>query len=172
MRDTVRDIEQKEMDRQLLLAPLPAKNNSDAARLVVLKQVREDFKDLQGLNNRMMSEAWVREELNYKYISESVSQIKAKAARLKSNLALPEAKNVDSQQIEFAARGSKEFRVALLALDRSIMSFVTNPLFQKSNVVEVGLSTRASRDLELIIDLSGNLQKAAKHLYKLTEQGR
>ena len=170
IRDSVRAIEMKEMDRQLLLAPLPSKNDSEAARLVVLKQVREDFKDLQGLNNRMMSEAWAREQLNYKFILENVSQIKTKAARLKSNLALPEPKNVDDQQIENAAGGNKEVRVALLALDRSIMRFVTNPLFRKSNVVDVSLAAQASRDLRTVIELCGSIKKTAGRLNRFDHQ--
>jgi hypothetical protein len=44
------------------------------------------------------------------------------------------------------------------------MSFVTNPLLQ-SKVVEVGLATLAS-DHEVIIELSGKLQKTAATLTK------
>lgn len=165
MRDAVRAIELKEMDQQLLLAPLLPKQ-TESARLLALRQIKEDFKGIQGLNNAMMANAWAREELDYHYISDSVSQIRAKAARLKSNLALPEAKNVDGQQIELAAAGKKEVRVALLALDRSIMSFVTNPLFQKSNVVDVSLAAQASRDLKTVIDLCGSIKKTAGRLNK------
>jgi hypothetical protein len=166
MGDRVRQMEQVEMNRQLILKPLPAKKGDDSVRPAILKQIKEDFKNIQGLNNTMMANAWANEELDYGYISESVSQIKAKAARLKSNLALPEVKKVDNQQIEFAAGGSKEFRLALLALDRSIMSFVTNPLFQKSNVVDVSLAAQASRDLRTVIDLCGSIKKTAGRLNK------
>ena len=170
IRDSVRAIEMKEMDRQLLLAPLPSKNNSEAARLLALRQIKEDFKGIQGLNNAMMANAWAREEMDYHYISDSVSQIRTKATRLKSNLALPEAKNVDDQQIENAAGGNKEVRLALLALDRSVMRFVTNPLFRKSNVVDVSLAAQASRDLRTVIDLCGSIKKTAGRLNKFDHQ--
>jgi hypothetical protein len=71
-RDIVRAIGQKEMDRLLLLRRILAPRD-DPARRIVLKQIREDFKDLQGLNNKMMAEAWARPELDYPYISEMIS---------------------------------------------------------------------------------------------------
>ena len=159
-RDTVREIQRKEMDRQLLLAPLPSRQTK-SDRLLALKQIKEDFRDIQDVNNTMMANAWSREELDYFYISDKVSQIRAKAVRLKTNLSLPEARDVEKKQLDSVLSGVKEFRAALLLLDQSIMSFVTNPLFQKTNVVEVGPATRASHDLEVVIKLSGKLQKAA-----------
>lgn len=170
--DRVREIERVERERQLLLKPLPAKKDDDSVRLAALKQSKEDFKNIQGLNNTMMANAWAHEELDYGYISDSISQIKSKATRLRSNLALPKAKDLKEKQLDLARAGVKEFRAALLLLDRSIMNFVTNPLFQKSNVVEVGLASRASHDLEVVIELSGNLQKAAEHLNKITKRNQ
>jgi hypothetical protein len=166
MRDQVLKIERVERDRDLLQKPLLAKKDDDPARLVVLKQIREDFKNIQAVNNTMMANAWAREELDYGYISDSISQIKSKATRLRTNLALPKAKDGDEKdgdekQLNVAPEGVKEFRAALLLLDKSIMSFVTNPLFQNANVVEVKLAAKASHDLKVIIELSGNLQKSA-----------
>jgi uncharacterized lipoprotein YehR (DUF1307 family) len=163
--DKVREIDRVERERQLLLKPLTAKKD-DSVRLAVLKQIREDFKNIQGLNNKMMANAWAHEELDYGHISDSISQIKSKASRLRSNLALPKPKDLDEKQLDLARAGVKEFRAALLLLDKSIMSFVTNPLFQTTNVVEVNLATQASGDLKVIIELSGNLQKSAATLMR------
>ncbi|HET9786256.1 MAG TPA: hypothetical protein VFP47_03930, partial [Pyrinomonadaceae bacterium] len=91
-RDIVRAIGQKEMDRLLFLKPILAPKD-DPARRALVKQISEDFKELQGLNNKMMAEAWSRSELDYRYISDMVSQIRGKAARLKSNLALPQVED-------------------------------------------------------------------------------
>lgn len=167
--DVARAIERQEMNQQLLLTLLPPKQ-TESARLLSLKQIKEDFRDIQNLNNTMMAQAWSREELDYPYISDKVSQIKARAARLKTNLSLPEARDVEKKQIDPVVTDKKEFRAALLLLDRSIMSFVTNPLFQKSTVVEVGLATRASHDLDVVIKLGGNLQKTAGSLNKKSKK--
>jgi len=164
-RDIVRGISQKEMDRLLFLKPILAPKE-DPARRVVLKQISEDFKDLQGLNNKMMAEAWGRPELDYRFISDMVSQIRGKASRLKSNLALPAAENDKSKQADVNFTDTEKFRAALLQLDRHIMSFATNPLFQKADVIEVDLANRASRDLAAVVELSGKLKRTAAKLGK------
>lgn len=165
-RDRVLAIERVERERQLLLKPLPAKKDDDSIRLAVLKQIKEDFRNIQGLNNTMMAKAWAHEELDYGYISNSISQIKSKATRLRSNLALPKVKDVEEKQLDLTRAGVKEFRTALLLLDKSIMNFVKNPLFQNPDVIEVKFAAQASQDLKVIIELSGNLQKSAAALMR------
>jgi hypothetical protein len=167
-RDVVRAINQKEMDRLLFLKPITGPKD-DPARRVVLKQIREDFKDLQGLNNKMMAEAWAQPELDYRYISNMVSQIRGKATRLKSNLALPEIEDNKLKQTEDNFADEEKFRSALLQLDRHVMSFATNPLFQKPDVIEVGLANRASRDLAVVVELTGKLKRSAVRLGKSTK---
>lgn len=165
IRDTVRAIERKEMDRLLLLKPL-TETKDNPARRAVLKQISEDFRDMQGLNNKMMAQAWAREELDYRYISDMVSQIRGKAARLKSNLSLPEAKAGEKKQTLGEISSAREFRSGLLLLDQQIMSFATNPLFQKPNVVDVDLANQASRDLNAVVEMSGKLKGIASRLSK------
>ena len=165
IRDTVRAIERKEMDRLLLLKPL-TETKDNPARRAVLKQISEDFRDMQGLNNKMMAQAWAREELDYRYISDMVSQIRGKAARLKLNLSLPEADADEKKQTLGEISSAKEFRSGLLLLDEQIMRFATNPLFQKPNVVDVDLANQASRDLTAVVELSGKLKGIASRLSK------
>jgi hypothetical protein len=137
----------------------PAADNSEAGRAAALKQLREDFKSIQNVNNKMMAEVWSKEAVDYERASAMIADINAKATRLKSNLALPEPDNVKRKNLVVA--GAKEFKAALLLMDRSLMSFVTNKIFQDRNVMEVELATRASQDLDNVIALSANLRKVA-----------
>ncbi|MDQ2936482.1 MAG: hypothetical protein M3R67_03140 [Acidobacteriota bacterium] len=166
MRDQVRAIQRADLDR-LLLSSLPAKTDSESSRVAVMKQIREDFKDLQGLNNKMMAEAWARETLDYFSMSDMVSRIRGKAVRLKMNLNLPDSGNIEKVASDPNISNSREFRAALLVLDRSIMSFVTNPLFQKPNTIEVNQATRAGQDLESVIERTADLKKIASRLAKV-----
>jgi hypothetical protein len=164
-RDIVRAIGMKEMDQLLFLKRiLPPKD--DPVRRALVKQISEDFKELQGLNNKMMAEAWSRPELDYRYISDMVSQIRGKAARLKSTLALPQADSEKSKDAVDSYPDAEKFRVALLQLDRHIMRFATNPLFQKPDVIELDLAAQASRDLSVVVDVSSKLKKSAAKLSK------
>ena len=157
--DTFREL--MRVDRETIHASAA---NSDAGRAALLKQLREDFKELQSLNNRMMAEAWLRERLDYNRISDMISEINGRAARLKTNLALPESGNSKKTNERLSISGLKEFRSALSLMDRSIMSFVTNPIFQRPNLVEIDLAKQARLDLESVIWLSGNLKKITANL--------
>ena len=162
-RDVVRAINQKEMDQLLFLKPILAPKD-DPARRALVKQISEDFKELQGLNNKMMAEAWSRPELDYRYISDMVSQIRGKAARLKSNLALPQVEDEKLKEAVDSYPDAEKFRVAMLQLDRHVMRFATNPLFQKPDVIELDLAAQASRDLSVVVEVSGKLRKSAAKL--------
>ena len=170
-KDTARQIQRVERDQQLLLKPLPPEKEDNSARLAALKQSKEDFRNIQGINNKMMTNAWAKDELDFNSISDSISQIRSKAIRLRSNLSLPKPEKQDEEKaVDLSVASVKDFRAALLRLDGSIMSFVTNPLFKESTVIEMSLATRASHDLETIIELSDDLQKAAKSLNKKSKE--
>jgi len=49
-------------------------------------------------------------------------------------------------------------------MDRSIMSFVNNQIFQQPNVMQLETATRASQDLADVIALSATLKKIADNL--------
>jgi len=53
-------------------------------------------------------------------------------------------------------------KASLLSLDGSIMSFIKNPIFKNSGVVDVEQAGKASRDLETIIELSNLINKDAQ----------
>ncbi|MGH9907677.1 MAG: hypothetical protein ACRD8U_19075 [Pyrinomonadaceae bacterium] len=165
LRDMVRAEERKEMNRMLLLKPITAVKD-EAGRRAVLKQISDDFRDMQSLNNKMLADAWAKPELDYRSISEAVSQIRSKAVRLKTNLALPELDGDKKKPADAEISNPKEFREKLLQLDRVIMSFATNPLFQKANVVELDLANKASLDLAGIIEQSGRLKETAVRFNK------
>lgn len=165
MRDQVNAIIRADMDRELQLKTLPA-NKDTGARQAVLKQVREDFKVLQALNNKMMAEAWAKPSLDYAFVSDMVTRIRGKASRLKMNLNLPQPEPPEKPSLNKAISNANEFRAALMVLDRTIMSFVSNPLFQNPNMIEIKQGANARKDLEAVIDLTDDLKKTASRLAK------
>lgn len=140
-------------------------DNSESMR-ALLKQTSDDFKAIQNINNKMMAQVYATEAIDYDRTSAAIAQINTKATRLKNNLSLPNPKNVKRRDL--TVTGVKEFKSALLLMDHSIMSFVTNPTFQKPNVMEVESATRASQDLAEIITLSATLKKIADNLKSST----
>lgn len=143
-----------------------ARDDSDPMRALLIKQNGEDFKSLQNINNKMMAEVYAKEVIDFDRTSAAIAQINTKAIRLKNNLSLPNPKNVKKNDLTVS--GAKEFKSALLLMDRSIMSFVTNPMFKERNVMKVESATQASQDLAEIIKLSATLKKVAENLKSST----
>ena len=132
-------------------------------------QLKNDFEQLQTVNNQMMAMVFANNVLDYKRVSEAITEIRKRAARLKSNLPLPSAEK-DGQE-EQPLKGLDELnqgevKPALLSLDDLIQRFVTNPVFQQSQVVDIQQSSKARRDLEAILKLSEKIRKSTDKLMK------
>lgn len=163
-RDVIIESNRQELDNLLLRKPILTAEDKSAQQ-AILKQINEDFKALQVLNNRLMTEATSQGELNYKSLAKVLSEMGSKASRLKSNLLLPKAE-VEKQKENERALDASGFKEALQAFDKVVTSFATNGIFQKVNVMEVELAKKASLDLMSIIDQSARLKKAATKLSK------
>jgi hypothetical protein len=132
-------------------------------------QLKHDFEQLQTIHNRMMTMTFSNNVLDYKLISEALTEIKKRASRLKSNLPLPAPAEDKREAKSLKGWGEidrGQLKPALLALDDLIMSFVTNPVFRKAEVIDIHQSSRARRDLEDIIKLSEKIKKSADALTK------
>ena len=164
-RDRARAIERAEMDRLLLWA-VPNDKESESVRLSRFKKIKDDFRDLQSLNNKMMAEAWLQDTLDYSSIEDMVSKIRSKANSLKEGLSLPESEKPETSLKMPAVASVRQFREELLLLDKTIMRFVTNPVFQAANTVDVNLAKKASDDLKQVISLTFDLKQNAQKLRK------
>ena len=165
--DRARAIEQADMDRLLLWA-VP-KKESESLRLNRFKQIKADFRDLQSLNNKMMADAWSQDALDYSSIADMVSKIRGKANDLKEGLSLPEPENSQTAAKSPAVTTVREFRAQLLLLDKTLMRFVNNPVFQANNTVDVNLAKKASEDLEHVLTLTVDVKLNAQKLRKSTQ---
>jgi hypothetical protein len=165
--ERARAIERAEMDRLLLWA-VPKDKESESVRLSRFKKIKDDFRDLQSLNNKMMADAWMQEALDYSAIADVVSKIRGKANDLKDGLSLPQSEPAQTALKMPEVKTVRHFREELLLLDKTIMRFVTNPVFQAANTVDVNLAKKASDDLEHVIVLTFDLKQNAQKLRKTT----
>ena len=161
--ERARSIERAEMDRLLLWA-VPKDNESESMRLSRFKKIKDDFRDLQSLNNKMMADAWLQDTIDYSSIAEMVSKIRGKARDLKEGLSLPASENPQTVLKMPTVTTVRQFREELLLLDKTIMRFVSNPVFQAANTVDVNLAKKAGDDLEQVILLTVDLKQNAQKL--------
>jgi hypothetical protein len=133
-----------------------------------LEQLQKDFSQLQILNRSLLTAALGSTQLDPKFVSKSVSEIKKRAERLDKNLALPEPEKLPDQSELQALAGAPQLKPSVLKLGRLIFSFVDNPFFKEASVVDTQLTTKARRDLEDIIELSGQIKRSSEQLEKAT----
>lgn len=133
-------------------------------------QIREDYVRIQVVNNNLAQAASQGGALDLKFIMESASEIKKRAARLKLNLALPEPEQEPKRTRVSVVAEPAQLKSSLSTLDELIIRFVRNPVFRSVNVVDAQESAKARRDLEEIIALSGEIKKSSEKLNKAAQQ--
>jgi len=163
--ERARAIERADLDRILLWA-VPKDKESEVMRANRFKKIKEDFRDLQSLNNKMMADAWMKDALDYPAITDMVSKIRSKANDLKDGLALPAAENSAAASKIPTVTTARQFREELLLLDKKVMSFVNNPVFRVGNTMDVNLAKQASEDLQHVIVLTVDIKQNAQKLRK------
>ncbi len=136
----------------------------------VLVEVNEDLSRLNVLNEGLSANATASNQPpNYKTILESVTEIKKRATRLKSSLALPQEQN-EEKSAGFKDAEKAELQPVLAAVNKLLNGFLHNPIFSDSGPLDMRLAAQARRDLEDIIVLSEKLRKNAEKRSRSTDK--
>jgi hypothetical protein len=129
------------------------------------EQLNEDFKRIQVIRNDIAHALKVEGVLDYKRVSGQAAEVRKRALRMQTYLALRD-KGTDERGV--AARtdagGDADVKDALVKLCKRIDSFVANPRFTAPDVVDVDATARAKRDILEIIALSGEIKSGAERL--------
>lgn len=140
----------------------------ESQRKLLYSQIKEDFERIQELNKELVNTIAVRTSPAYRQVSELSTEIKKRASRLKLNLGLPDAEDAGRKQ-KSRERGDplQSLDKSIVMLDHSVISFVSNALFKQGpDVINAQHVTKASLDLNSIIELSDGLRKSASQLDK------
>lgn len=161
-----RDIDSRE--RQMRKIDAEKEKKRDPQEILV--EVNEDLSRLNVLNEGLSASAAASNQpANYKDIVGSLTEIKKRAIRLKSSLALPQEQN-EEKSAGFKDAEKAELQPALAALNKLLDGFLRNPIFSDSGPLDMRLATQARRDLEDITVLSEKLRKNAEKRSKSTDK--
>jgi hypothetical protein len=130
------------------------------------EQMRDDFKNIQLLRNKLARHVLSDKPFDYKFIAGETEEINKRANRLKAHLLreVPDGeKPGQGKQVEITDAQVKD---ALVTMLKRIDSFTENPVFKVPDVVDVQQSAKANRDLRHIILLSEGIRKTAERLSK------
>jgi hypothetical protein len=158
-----RDIDSRE--RQMRKIDVEKEKKRDPKEILV--EVNEDLSRLNVLNEGLANVTAGNQPANYNGIVESVTEIKKRATRLKSSLALPQEQK-EEKSAGFKDAEKAELQPALATLNKLLDRFLRNPIFSDSGPLDLRLAARARRDLEDIIVLSEKLRKNAEKRSKST----
>ena len=132
----------------------------------LMEQTEEDFNRILTLHNEFARLLASTKPFDYHFISEASAEIKKRAGRLQSTLAL-EQLETDTKVIEKPEDiDEAHMKDALVRMCKQIRSFVTNPVIENPNTVDAQNLTNARRDLESLIQTSGHIKKEADKLHK------
>jgi hypothetical protein len=160
-------VREHERQLQVLLNSKEPGSSGDPARLrAIIEQTRQDFDRLQNVNRALVSAATANDGFNYRSLAEMAAEIKKRARRLKENISLPPPADDEAREKRAGDIAQAEMKDALLMLSGRIVSFTMNPLFQAPGSIDVKLGAKASRDLDIIIEMSGQIKKSAERLGK------
>ena len=132
----------------------------------LVAQVKEDFERIQVIRNEIVRFTSANNDLDYKFISEATEEIKKRSSRLKNNLALADDPANEKSQKRPGEFDQAQIKAALHTLCNQIESFVKSSVFETPGIVDAELSIKTNRDLGSIVELSGNIRKAAQKLGK------
>ena len=124
----------------------------------LMAQTEEDFNRILTLHNEIARALTSKDELNYGFISDATAEIKKRASRVQSSLALGLSAE---EALELEKSKDEPIKDSLIKLCNQIRSFVTNPSIENPNTINAEQMTKARHDLESLIQLSGRIKKDA-----------
>jgi hypothetical protein len=123
-------------------------------------QIKQDFERIQLINSERLQVSVSGSKSDYRRIAEAAAEIRTRATRLKSDL-FPSASREGKKQIDQPGEARDDLKFLMTELDKAIIKFVHNPMFQNIKVVNPQDSTRAERELRKIIEFAERTRKKA-----------
>lgn len=128
-------------------------------QIVKLGEIKDDFENIQKLQDKIVKTYTTGKTINYSKIGESAANMTKKAIRLDTNLFGAEPVKLTDLPADVK---SKSVRTLIIELDRAIGTFVKSPIFESGKLVDLNVSAKSDLDLRRIIFLSEALSREAK----------
>ena len=129
----------------------------------LMAQTEEDFNRILALHNEIARALAAKDKpLNYNFVTDATAEIKKRASRVQSSLALGLSPQEAEEIVKAGAPVELPMKQDLIRLCSQIRTFVTNPSIENPNTINVEQMSRARRDLERLIQFSEHVNKLSK----------
>ena len=132
----------------------------------VIAHIKQDFERILTLHNEIVRVISTGKALEHDFVSSATAEIKKRASRLQTTLALDKLEDSEQNQHKLKALNDAQLKDALISLCKEIESFVTNPVIKTPGTVDIQQLAKARRDLEGVIELGDSINKSAARLKK------
>ena len=132
----------------------------------LMAQTEEDFNRILTLHNEIARALTSNNAVNYKFVSDATAEINKRAGRVQSSLNLGLSAEDTAAPEKPEQSEESEMKDSLVKLCKQIRSFVTNPVIENPSTINVEQALKARRDLNSLIQLSGQISKDAEKLSK------
>jgi hypothetical protein len=130
----------------------------------LMAQTEEDFNRILTLHNEIARALKSNNDLDYNFVSDATAEIKKRASRVQSSLALRPSPEEALDLEKSPQLKDLPIKEELIKLCNQIRSFVTNPSIENPNTINAEQMTKARKDLETLIQMSGRIKKDADKL--------
>lgn len=155
-----RETDARETD--LKLAGKGAKEIDSNKESLTMKRLSDNFTRLQTASQEIVQAVKSDPTLDYLRVKDAAAEINKCAQRIKSDLVFPETKGKRNKRDD---SDDTDVKASLIQLDVLVKGFVTNPFLTKG-LQDEALGTKASRDLDQIIELSNSIRKHSEKFSK------
>lgn len=131
-----------------------------------MAQTQEDFETILNRHNEFARVLTATKALDYHSISEAAEEIRKRATRLQTTLALHEPAKEKNETKEPEEINDTQLKKELTTVCKLIRSFVTNPMIETPNTVNADDLARARHDLESVVQMSMQIKRDANKLLK------
>ena len=161
--DRIRQQEMSSREWQLRNFGNESKTPKDRRQIeALMAQTEEDFNRILTLHNEIARALTSKNDFDYHFISEATAEIKKRASRVQSSLALRPSPEETLELEKSPAPKDLPMKEELVKLCHQIRSFVTNPSIENPNTINADQMAKARKDLESLIQLSTRINKLSR----------
>ena len=160
-----RDLEERIAAMRYLLTLAEKRGPKKKDPELALAELQEDFTQIQLHNKDLVLKTDKSPGLDAKFVAKEATEIRKRAERLLSNLALPEAP-ANGPPVTDVAVEPLAIKKAIVKMGWLIYGFTKNPMFKEAQVIETVSAEKARRDLDLILELSKQIKTSSETLAK------
>jgi hypothetical protein len=153
--------------REIQLRGMAGAKQPDPKELeAVASRIKEDFERILSLHNGIVRALGSANAIKYSFVSETTAEIKKRASRLQTTLALDKLEPADLNQHKLDQLNDEQMKDSLITLCKQIERFVGNPIIKNPGTIDAAELAHARHDLEGVIQLAAGINKNSERLKK------